>query len=283
MTMSIRSIIAVTLLGVSSVAFAGGGWVYKKSKGYFKLGQNVIRSPYFFDGDGNVVDIPTVSLYTSSLYAEYGLSDRLTGVLYMPFFVRSTLNMVEFNQSGSTISGDEINSFGDTNIGLKYGFFQDKPVVLAASLTLGIPLGSSEVSSERILQTGDGEFNQLIKLEASHSFHPKPFYVTTFFGFNNRTEGFSDEIHLGGEVGYTADKLFILMKIYNVSSLYNGDAASTNANGVFANNTEYFSYTPEVIYSLTEKFGLTAAAGFAFSGKQILASPNFGLGVFINL
>ncbi|MEO9476777.1 MAG: hypothetical protein ABJG41_14640 [Cyclobacteriaceae bacterium] len=265
-------------------SYAGGGWVHNKYKGYFKVAQNVIRSPHLFDSDGNIVDIPTVSLYTTSVYGEYGLSDNLTAVVYMPFFVRSTLNKVEFRQSGNTIEGDAINSFGDTNIGFKYGFFQDRPVVMAASLMLGLPLGSSEVSSERILQTGDGEFNQLVKIEASHSFAELPFYASLLVGFNNRTNGFSDEFHWGGEVGFTSERLVAILKVYSIESFYNGDSAgNSQSNGVFANNTEYFSYTPELAYIINESWGLSAAAGFAFSGRQILAAPNYSVGVFFSL
>lgn len=279
-----KNLLTVIVLAFAFQSYAGGGWVHKKYKGYFKVSQNVIRSPRFFDSDGNIVDIPTVSLYTTSIYGEYGLSDKLTAVAYMPFFVRSTLNKVEFRQSGNTIDGDAINSFGDTNIGLKYGFFQNRKVVMAASLTLGLPLGSSEVSSERILQTGDGEFNQLVKIEASRSFALAPFYASLLVGFNNRTNGFSDELHWGGEVGFTSQKVIAILKFYSIESLYNGDSAgNSQSNGVFANNTEYLSYTPELAYIVNDSWGLSAAAGFAFSGKQILAAPNYSVGIFFSL
>mgnify|MGYP000111086335 CR=1 FL=1 len=278
-----KHLLAFILLSISLQVIAGGGWVYQKNKGFLKLGQNMIRSQYFFDSGGNITDIPTVSLYTTSFYGEYGLSDRFNAILYVPFFVRSTLNRVEFNQSGNTIPGDEINSFGDTNIGLKYGMFQNQPVHLAASLILGLPFGSSEVSSDRILQTGDGEFNQLLKLEASHSISGTPAYITGILGFNNRTQGFSDEFHYGGEIGVSLNQFTTLLKVYSVNSLYNGDADTSNANGVFANNTEYMSFTPELIYSVDNGLGFAASAGFASSGKRILAAPNFGIGVFLLL
>lgn len=277
-----RCLLIVVLLGVSMQLMAGGGWVYGKHQGYFKLGQNMIRSPYFFDTDGEIIDIPTISLYTTSLYAEYGLSDQLNAIMYLPFFVRATQNKEVFNQSGTSSPGFALNSMGDTNIGLKYGFNQEGPVVWAASVLLGVPLGRSRPKGS--LQTGDGEFNQLFKLEASYSFYPHPVYATVFAGFNNRTKGFSEEVHLGGEVGVTLGKLITILKVYNVSSLYNGTAGeNSNANGVFSNNTEYFSYTPEVIYGFNDNLGITASAGFAFSGKRILASPNYGIGVYYQL
>lgn len=283
--MKLRLIIFSLVLSAAYMALAGGGWVYGKNKGFFKLAQHVIRSPHFYDGDGNVISIPTVSLYTTSIYAEYGLTDRLNGLLYMPFFVRSTLNKVEFRQSGNTIEGDAISSFGDTNIGLKYGLVKDQPVVVAASLVFGIPLGSSEVSSERILQTGDGEFNQLLMLEASHSIVGTPLYASAGIGFNNRTNGFSDEVRMRFELGGGYERFAANVKLGIVESLYNGEPndGGNGANGVFSNNTEYVSITPEVIYGIGERFGVAASAGFAASGRRILASPNYSFGVYLEL
>lgn len=257
--------------------------MYKRRAGYVKLAQNMIRSRHYFSDNGHTVDIPTVSLYTSSLYVEYGISDRLNARVYLPFFVRSTLNKVAFRQSGSTIPGDAVHSFGDTDIGLKYGFFQDKAIVMSVGLTFGLSFGSSEVTSERILQTGDGEFNQVVTLEASHSFYPAPVYVSVLTGFNHRTNGFSEEFRYGAEVGWTGKVVAGILKVNSVNSLYNGDAEDSRANGVFSNNTEYFSITPELIINGSDRLGVAVSSGFATSGKRILASPNFGFGVFYTL
>ena len=47
---------------------------------------------------------------------------------------------VVFNQSGDTIEGEELNAFGDSQLAFKYGWNQDKPIVFAVSLVLGLPL-----------------------------------------------------------------------------------------------------------------------------------------------
>jgi len=276
-----RIIITITLLTAGITSYAGGGWVYGKHKGYFKLAQNMIRSPYFYNPGGTITDIPTVSLYTTSLYGEYGITDRLNAIVYIPFFVRSTLNRVHFNQSGDEIPGDQLNAFGDTNVGFKYGFFQNKAIVMSLGVTFGLPLGHWRVNSEHILQTGDGEFNQMITLQASHSFYPKPFYVSAMVGFNNRTRGFSEEFRYAAEAGLTLKKWICDLKIYSINSLYNGTAGENQANSIFANNTEYFSFTPEVNYLFNEKTGISGSVGFALAGRNILASPNFSLGVFM--
>jgi protein XagA len=262
--------------------FAGGGWPQPKRGGYFKLSQNFIRSPYFFAPDGSIVDITTIQLFTTSVYGEYGFTNRITGLIYFPFFVRNTLNEIQYNQNGNTVPGDAFQSLGDTDIGIKYGLIVNKPVVLSASLILGLPLGEPVGGSSQILQTGDGEFNQMIKFDASYSFYPKPVYVSGYAAFNNRTNNFSDEVRFGGEVGVTLKKFIPILKLNVVQSLYNGNAEEAQ-NGIFSNNTEYVSPTIELNYQVTEKWGVSGSGGFAFSGKNILAAPNWSLGLFLKL
>lgn len=273
-------IFAITLS--TSLLFAGGGWPQPYRGGYFKLSQNYIRSPYFFGPDGSIVDITTVQLFTTSIYGEYGFTKRLTGILYFPFFVRNTLNETVYNQSGQVVPGDEFQSIGDTDLAFKYGLIMDKPIVLSATLLLGLPLGKSSGGEGQILQTGDGEFNQMIRFDASHSFYPKPIYVSVYGAFNNRTQNFSDEIRFGAEVGLTFKKFIPILKLNVVQSLYNGDAEAVQ-NGIFSNNTEYVSPTLELNYQYSEKLGISGSGGFAFSGKNILASPNWSLGIYMKL
>lgn len=275
----------ILIIGLASMFLtvqAGGGWPQPKRGGYFKLGQNAIIAPRFFGPAGDVVDITTISLYTTSIYGEYGFTDRLTGIGYFPLFVRSTLNEIKFQQSGSTIPGDELNSIGDAELGLKYAIITNKPVVLSASIILGLPLGETGGGESQILQTGDGEFNQMVRLDASHSFYPSPLYASAYGAFNNRTKNFSDEVRFGFEVGAVFKKIIPIFKLNVVQSLNNGGAAVVQ-NGVFSNNTEYISPTIELNYQLREKIGVTASGAFAFAGQNILAAPNWGVGVYLKL
>lgn len=278
-----KKYILFTLLMTSAImAVAGGGWPQPKKKGYFKFGQNFILSSKFFGPTGELVDITTIGLYTTSIYGEYGFTDRLTGVGYFPVFVRSTLNEVQFRQSGNTIPGDDFSSIGDAEIGFKYGLIVNKPIVVSGSILFGLPLGETSGGDSKILQTGDGEFNQMIRVDASHSFYPKPFYVSAYGAFNNRTNDFSDEVRFGFEVGATFNKFIPIFKLNAVQSLENG-GASVVQNGVFSNNTEYISPSLELNYQFTEKIGFSATGAFAFTGQNILAAPNWGVGVYLKL
>lgn len=259
-------------------ACAGGGWTPPQGSGYFKLGQNAIIANRYFQPDGTVADITTISLYTTSIYGEYGFTDRLAGIVYAPLFVRSTLNAIEYT-SGRTEAGDYLNSVGDVDVGLKYGLIRNGPVV-SVGLTLGLPLGETAGGETGILQTGDGEFNQLLTVQASRAFGA--LYASALLGVNNRTNNFSEEFRYGLEVGYTfGSKLLAQLRLYGVESFRNGSGGGGAANSIFANDTEFLSVTPEVAYGLTDRLGVTANVGLALYGSKILAAPNYGVGVYL--
>lgn len=262
---------------------AGGGWPQPKGKGYFKLSQSFLMSPKYFDGNGNIIELsPSYGYFSTSFYGEYGFTDRLTGIIYMPFFARAVKNELRFNQSGIVDPGAALNSFGDTDIAIKYGLVVNKPIVVSATLLFGLPLGDNGTTNASALQTGDGEFNQMLRIDASHSFYPKKFYVSAYAAFNNRTKGFSDEVRFGAEVGLTLNKFIPIFKVSTVHSLFNGDAGIVQ-NGIFSNNTEFISPSLELNYQLTEKIGVTGSIATALAARNILASPNFGVGVYMKL
>ncbi len=281
-TLKLRSIAFLCFTFISLGTMAGGGWTHAKGTGYFKLGQSILRSDKFYDANGDIVSIFTTSVYQTSLYGEYGFTDRLNGVLYTPFFSRVTLNRVEF-ASGRVQEGDEHNGIGDSRIGLQYGLISGKPFVMSVSAFLGLPLGTTNGGNTQALQTGDGEFNQLIKLDASYGFQKIPAFASASVGFNNRTKGFSEEYHIGAEVGYIwKKKLITIFKFATIQSFKNGDA-SGSANGIFSNDLEFVSFTPEIAYLITDQWGATANYGTAIAGERVLAAPAYSFGIFYNM
>ena len=275
-------LVVFVMLLVNTAVKAGGGWTQQKGKTYAKLNQFAIVADSYFNPEGNIIPVqPTISFYSTSLYAEYGITDRLTGVLYFPFFSRSVLNNLE-KLNGDFVKGDELNSIGDTDLSLKYGLIRDKSIVVSASLTLGLPLGVSAGGETGSLSTGDGEFNQMMTIEASHSFYPVNAYVTAIAGFNNRTKHLSDEFRYGLEAGYTHKKLIGIVRMYSIKPMNNASAAIDPVQGLFSNRVEFISITYQLAYNFTDKFGLSVSMGTAFSGKRILADPSYSVGAYFN-
>lgn len=285
-----RHILTVTIiLFTFSVTAQHGGWTKPKGTGYYKLFQWwQVADQHFVKGtltDPNA----TRGTFITSIYAEYGITDRITGIAYLPLFARTYQND-QVNIIGQVIPGQEgsfNNGIGDVNLSLKYGITKpSSKFVTAAILTLGIPTGESTGGSDGSFQTGDGEFNQLLTIDVSRSFKIGSLgsYGNVYGGFNNRTNRLSDEVRFGGEVGFNVKKdlLWFIAKLDVVNSLENGDAIVQSAS-LFGNNTEYSSVTFEGAYYLNNKVGVSLSYATAFAGSIIYASPSYSVGVFLDI
>ena len=198
---------------VSLKEAGAGGWTQQRGVGFYKLSFRFIRAGQFYEPNGNKIGIPTLSDYTTNFYGEYGLTDRLTLVANVPVFKRVTLNKQVGNNSGFVFfEGDSKSGIADSDFGIRFGFLQSGNSVLSTEFVLGLPLGDNSQSNG--LLTGDGEFNQLLKVQFGHSFYPLPLYFSTEFGFNNRTKGYSDEWYYAAEIGYTVNNK-LLVSFFN--------------------------------------------------------------------
>ncbi|MFT6997398.1 MAG: hypothetical protein ACJAQ4_001151 [Cryomorphaceae bacterium] len=278
---NMKKLFLLLVLGcVLSSATAGGGWTYVKGKGFVKLSQNAILSDQLFNPDGDIIDITTIGYYATSVYAEYGLTDKLTAIAYVPFFTRNTLNKTQFRFSGMEIPGDELNAFGDVDLSLQYGFYKSDTWVASVRVLFGLPTGEVSGGETGILQSGDGEFNQMIRFDVSRPISQNA-WISVHAGLNNRTNDFSDEYRLGAEIGTKVWSNFLaIAKVDVVQSFFNGDADPSQGGTIFSNNTEFISPSLELAYEMKNEIGFSLSAAGAFAGKNILAAPNYGVGVY---
>jgi hypothetical protein len=269
---------------------AGGPWPQPKGKGYFKISEWWVKFDQHFTDEGKLDPNVTTGVYNTTLYAEYGLTDRLTGVVNFPFFSRNVINNVVSATTGEVIiPGEALNGLGDAEVGLRYGLSAPgSSLPIAISLTLGLPLGEDLAGEQGNLQTGDGEFNQVVMAHIGSGFKlgKKSAYWSAQVGVNNRTNGFSDEFRYGleGGVALANNKLWVIGRLNGVNSFFNGDtAAETNNTSIFANNAEFISPGLELNYYVTDKLGFSVGAAGAIGGKIIAAAPGYNVGVFLDL
>jgi len=285
-----KSIITLILIISSQLLFAGGPWPQKKGGLYIKLSEwwTVFDEHYTDIGllDPNL----TTGIYNTTLYAEYGLTNRFTAVVNAPLLSRNVVNNLRSRTTSEIIvAGDSFNSFGDIDFSLKYGL--TKPgakIPIAASITLGIPTGVAVAGEQNNLQTGDGEFNQMIQIHAGSGFNlgGTSAYLSGHVGVNHRTNGFSEEFRAGLEfgVGLLSNKLWVNSRLSVVESFKNGETAATiTSTSIFANNSEFTTLGVEASYYITEKLGVSAGVTGALRGEIIAAAPSYNVGVFLDL
>jgi len=277
-------IITIITLGSNLLVHAGDGWPQPKGSGYFKLSQYWVIADSHYTNTGQVDPNATRGTFVTSIYGEYGFTDRLTGIVYFPFFVRALQYEQVSGTTGDVIQeGDAINSVGDTQLTLKYGLVQNDKIAISGSFSLGLPFGTNDGGKDGSLQTGTGEWNQMIRLDISKSFRIGKTYpfASLYTAYNNRTNGFSDEFRYGGKVGLTVDKLSMVLNLNVVNSTKNGDPNfNSEGTGLYSNNAEYIGITPEIGFKVTDNWGITASYGSAANGKLIFANPAYSVGIF---
>jgi hypothetical protein len=286
---NIINIIFASIIFISA-SYAGGPWTQQKGVGYFKLSQWWIEFDQHFTDTGELDPNITSGVYNTAIYGEYGISERFTTIVYAPLFSRSTYNnQVSATTGDVLLSGEGLNSIGDIDVGFKYGLTAPgAKFPIAATLTLGLPTGATGGGELGILQTGDGEFNQTIQIDAGTGFQigQANAYFSSYVGLNNRTNGFSEEFRYGLEVGtgLLNQKLWIIGRIGGIESFNNG-ALNENANSstIFADRAEFTSYGFEAAYYLTNQIGVSVSFASAFRGKIIAAAPSYSVGVFLDL
>jgi hypothetical protein len=281
----INTSILLLFLLIGQNDLLAGGWPQPKGGGFFKLDFSFIRARMFYGMDGETYDIngarTMLGYYTTSFYGEYGITNRLTAIAYVPFFVRNTVN-----EGIGVITGDVLqpglqnNAIGDVDLGLRYGIFAKNRWSVTAALMLGLPTGDWD--NPDLLFTGDGEFNQQLRLEAGYG--GDRWYATGYVGFNNRTEDFSDEFRFEAEFGYKfwENRLLTGVKLSGIQSFNNGNPTGS-ANGLFGNNVEFLSPQVFVAYEPTQKVGFIAQVSGATSGRNVLAAPAISVGIYLKV
>lgn len=283
-----KTTIVLGFLLMTQIAFAQ--WSKGKGNGYYKLSAWYLNTDQHFTDTGNIDPNATRTQFNVNLYGEYGISNKLDVIAYVPFFARATQNNIFSGTNGSLIqAGEEVNSLGDIDLGLNYNFFKKGNWSASAKLIFGLPTGEDSGGSDGSYQTGDGEFNQYLSglLGYSTSLNGTPFYAKTYLGINNRTQNFSDEFRFGLESGVQIfkKKIWLIGRLDAVESLQNGSLNAQNVpqGSIFANNIEFTSVGIEASYYITKKLGVSAGFASAISGRIIAANPSFTGGIFLDI
>lgn len=266
-----RSLIILSLSLLAVTTAFSQAWTKEKGKSFLKLDFTSITGNQLFNDKSDVVDFRDYSFNTVSFYGEYGITNKITAVGYVPLLQSNSLKASSLGPEASNAG------FGDVDLGLRYAISKEK-FPLALTIMLGIPSGNNEDINE--LHAGDGEFNQLVKLASGVG--KGNWWLQGGVGFNNRSNDFSDEIRFDAEFGYKLfqNKLLAILKFGGVSPLDNGNALLTRT-GLFSNNVAYFAPALEVMYYIKPKFGLAfRGAGASPNSRNIQATPSLSFAVF---
>ena len=258
-------------------------WTQEKGKGYYKIGIWWLEADEHYTNTGLVDPNATRGLFITSFFGRYGLNDKITLIGYIPH-TRVYQNNQVFSSGNPTVPGEEYSSIGDINLGVEYQVAKNKGWAHSISLSLGLPSGKNRGGSDGSYQTGDGEFNQLLRFHTGKSYQlgAQHFYAKASVGVNQRSNGFSDEFHANIETGTKVfkEKFLLLLRSNTIQSFHNGNLDASNSNGsIFANNVEVVNLGGELIYQLSPKLSWGLSGSYPLSGRVLYRAPAFSTGI----
>ena len=108
-------------------------WTKEETKGFYKLSAWYLEADQHYTDTGDIDPNATRGQFNVNIYAEYGLTDELDFLAYIPFFSRTYQNdIVSGTTSQVIMAGEELNSFGDIDLGVRYGILQKRNLAWSA-------------------------------------------------------------------------------------------------------------------------------------------------------
>lgn len=273
-------ILLLNILTFTTV-FAQSPWTQKKGEAYTQFGFSTIPNYTSLFGDPNFDTERVLTDNTFQLYGEYGVSDKTTLILNVPFKNIAAAELTNPGDANNAITIEEtVNALGNVTAGVRHNFYKNKWLV---SGQLDIELNTGTYQEGSGIRTGYDSFTLRPTISAGRGFDQ--FYIQAFMGLDLRTNNYSTNFKAGGEAGAKVfDRIWIIGFLDVVQSLEDGDFVPPAENiltGLYVNNQEYVGYGLKAIVEATPKFGVMAGFGgvFADANNNVPreAALNFGL------
>ena len=303
-------LLTVFLLMSFCTVNAGGPWTLKKGHAYTSINMSYLGYNSLFGPDGaNIKLTRPVSEIGIGAFVEYGIVDRLTMSLDLPFRIISTGAVdtsIATPYFPDTLNQGRIIGMNYIGIGAKYRFL-DKKIKMAAHLNYEV--NTSSVDANSGLRTGPAAHVISPKVSIGASFGKDKFYafgeVGPRFRFpnlnneNDSTAQYSHDLDYTAELGYSWNgKTYFAVVVSGRTNLTQGtynngmitipedsvDGAlvpeysyeSDLHNGVSPNRQQYLGYGikfSQAIGNFAINLGM-----YGGLGKRVAAAPSFNLG-----
>lgn len=269
----------VLLLSIST--FSQSPWTQKKGKAYTQLSFTTIPNydAIFSDTDQNLFG--TYSDNTVQIFGEYGLSDKTSLLVNLPlkFIAVSDFEDPRIDCVGDCGKDYNTNALGNISLGLKHNFYNKKWVL---SGQFSLEANTSTFDAVSGIRTGYDAWSFTPLFLAGRGFGKT--YIQAFVGADVRTNDYSSNFKIGGEIGRKLGKKIWLIGFLDISkSLENGDVAlpvQQNLTGLYVNDQEYGSFGFKGIGEFTDNFGITAGFGGAFFGNNVAKQAALTFGIY---
>ncbi len=305
-----QALLTVFLFASLFTAKAGGPWTLQKGHAYTSINVSYLGYNRLFGPTGDLITLtrPVTEIGVGA-YVEYGVIDRLTINLDLPFrivYTGATDTSIATPYFPDTVEQGRIIGMNYVGIGAKY-LFLNKKVKMAAHLSYEANTSSVEPNSG--LRTGPATHVIAPKVSIGASFGKNKFYaygeVGPRFRFpnlnnqNDSTAQYTQDIDYTAEIGYSWNgKTYFALVVSGRSNLTQGtydngmitipedsvdgelvpaySYESDLNSGVSPNRQQYLGYGIKFSQAIGNfAINLGMYSGF---GKRVAAAPSFNIG-----
>jgi hypothetical protein len=280
-TKKMKQFTKLVFLLISIAAYSQSPWTQKKGKMYTQLSFTTIPNYNTLFGNPDYSNFGTYSDNTVQFFGEYGLSEKTSFILNLPL---KLISINDFNDPAIDCVGNcsqdyNNTALGNIEIGLKHNFYK-KDWVLSGQISMEANTSSFDALSG--IRTGYDAWSFSPLLLAGRSFGKT--YLQTFMGATIRTNDYSSNFKIGGELGRKITNNIWLIGFLDISkSLENGNIRLPQQNiltGLYVNDQEYGSFGLKAIAEFTNTFGVTAGFGSAFFGNNVAKQAALTFGIY---
>jgi hypothetical protein len=275
-----KKVIAVSILFLTINIFGQSPWTKKKGEYYTQLSFSTIADYNILYGSPDKTLNGKITDNTLQFYAEYGLTDKTTLTTSIPLKLIShkDISLLCVNGPCDNINNDKT-GLGNIEIGIKHNFYNKNWLI---SGQINLETNTSTFDSNSGIRTGYDAWSITPLLTIGRGYNN--WYLQGFTGVNIRTNNYSSNFKIGGEIGYKpVPKLWLIAGLDILKSFDNGDIILPSSNlltGLYINNQEYGSFSIKAIGEFTKNFGVTAGVGGAFSGNNVAKKGAFNIGLY---
>ncbi len=271
-----KNLYTIIALLSSTILLAQSPWTQEKGKFYTQLSFTTISNYDEVFGDPDYQTDREITDNTLQLYGEYGISNKTTLIVNLPIKFISTGDVVN---GSAFITEDSKSAFGNVSIGLRHRFY-NKKWIISGQLNVEANTGTFETASG--IRTGQDAWSFTPTINIGRSFDK--FYVQAFTGIDLKTNDYSSNFKIGGEIGTKVhSKIWLIGFVDIVSSFNNGDVnlpLSNAATALYVNNQEYGAFGLKAVGEINKSFGGVLSFGGAFSGNNVAKQAAITVGLY---
>lgn len=246
---------------VPSVAWAGA-WTLPEGSGQWIVTFDASVATRYFS-DSGLAPTPRYSKEELQAWIEYGLTDRLTGI------ISPSLQNIDI---GSPTNAERT-GLGYTEFGARYRFYEVPTWVVSGQATLRIP-GTTDVSNPAAIGYTDVEADFRALLGHNFTIGDRPAFTDLEIAERWRTAGYPSEFRVDATLGVQLfPQWMLLAQSFNVIS--EGGGLS-----VLGGSYEYYKLQLSAVYGLTPTWWVQFGGFSTYAGWNSIQENGVIVGVW---